>query len=126
MIAHVSNLKPVKRPLDLVRSAVETTRRDARLMYLIIGDGPLRKRMEEACRQAGVRDRFWFAGWIDYAAMPGYLSVADLVVMPSESEGLARAYGGDSGERPGAPGERHPGRPGGRRGRPDRRALPAG
>lgn len=57
VVGHVSNLKPVKRPLDVVQSAVETTRRDARLIYLIIGDGPLRERMEEACRQGG----FWIA-----------------------------------------------------------------
>jgi glycosyltransferase involved in cell wall biosynthesis len=41
VIAHVSNLKPVKRPLDLVRSAVEAFRRDERLIYLVAGDGPL-------------------------------------------------------------------------------------
>jgi glycosyltransferase involved in cell wall biosynthesis len=92
VVAHASNLKPVKRPLDLVRSAIEATRRDGRLTYLIIGDGPLRRAMEDACRHAGIQHRFRFVGWIDYPEMPAYLSLADLVIMPSAFEGLARAY----------------------------------
>lgn len=92
VIAHVSNLKPVKRPLDLVASAVEALRRDERLIYLVIGDGPLRPRMEEACREAGIHDRFRFVGWVDYSEMPRYLNLVDVLVMPSECEALARVY----------------------------------
>src|SRR5262249_40690772 len=92
VVAHASNLKPIKRPLDLVHSAIEATRGDRRLTYLIVGDGPLRRAMEGACRHAGVPHRLRFVGWIAYAKMPGYLNLADLVVMPSEYEGLARAY----------------------------------
>lgn len=92
VVAHVSNLKAVKRPMDLVRSAAEATRRDGRLVYLIVGDGPLRGPMEDACRAAGLRDRFRFVGWVDYAEVPAYLGLADMVVMPSESEALARVY----------------------------------
>ena len=38
------------------------------------------------------RPRVRFAGWIDYARMPDYINLGDIVVMPSESEGLARVY----------------------------------
>ena len=92
VVTHASNLKPIKRSLDLVHSAIEATRRDPRLMYLIVGDGPLRRSMEDACRRAGIERRFRFTGWVEYREMPAYLSLADLVVMPSEFEGLARAY----------------------------------
>ena len=54
VVTHVSNLKPVKRPMDLVESAPAAIRRDGRLVYLIVGDGPLRGRMESACRDAGI------------------------------------------------------------------------
>jgi len=92
VIAHVSNLKAVKRPLDLVRSAVEALRREERLIYLVVGDGSLRPRMERTCREAGIHDRFRFVGWVDYPEMPRYLNLADVLVMPSESEALARVY----------------------------------
>ncbi|HXJ82849.1 MAG TPA: glycosyltransferase family 4 protein [Candidatus Methylomirabilis sp.] len=92
VVAHVSNLKPVKRPLDVVRSAATACSRDSRLFYLIIGDGPLRLPMEAAVRAAGLADRVRFVGWRPYQEMPTYLAAADLVVMPSASEGLARVY----------------------------------
>jgi glycosyltransferase involved in cell wall biosynthesis len=92
VIAHVSNLKPVKRPLDLVESAPAAIRRDGRLLYLIVGDGPLRGQMESECRDAGIQHRFRFVGWVDHAEMPAYFNLADMVVMPSEWEALARAY----------------------------------
>jgi glycosyltransferase involved in cell wall biosynthesis len=92
VVAHVSNLKPVKRPMDLVKSAPAAIRRDGRLVYLIVGDGPLRGPMESGCRDAGIQHRFRFAGWVDHAEVPAYFNLADMVVMPSEWEALARAY----------------------------------
>jgi glycosyltransferase involved in cell wall biosynthesis len=92
VVAHFSNLKPIKRPMDLIESAPAALRRDGRLVYLIVGNGPLREAMEAACRAGGVRDRFRFAGWVDHAEIPAYLNLADIVVMPSEWEALARLY----------------------------------
>ena len=62
-------------------------------MYLIVGDGPNRAPMEAArCRELGIAHRVRFAGWVEHAVMPGYLRVADIVVMPSEHEGMPCAY----------------------------------
>jgi glycosyltransferase involved in cell wall biosynthesis len=91
-VAHASNLKPVKRPPDVVRTAAAACSRDPRLFYLIIGDGLMRVPMEAEVRAAGLADRFRFVGWRSYREMPAYLVMADLVVMPSASEGLARVY----------------------------------
>jgi glycosyltransferase involved in cell wall biosynthesis len=92
VVAHLSNLKAIKRPLDVVRSAREVLPQDPRLVYLIVGDGPARRAMEEACRPAGIHGRVRFTGWVDYPRVPDYINLADLVVMPSEDEGLARVY----------------------------------
>ncbi len=92
VVAHLSNLKGWKRPLDLVFSAVQALRRDPRLIYLIVGDGMMRPAMEEACRQSVVMDRFRFAGWVDRAHVPAYLQLADIVAMPSEAEARALVY----------------------------------
>lgn len=92
VIAHLSNLKALKRPLDLVRSAREALRRRPGLVYLVVGDGALRHVMEEECRRAGLSDSFRFVGWVDYGGIPDYVNLADIVVMPSEDEGLARVY----------------------------------
>ena len=92
VVAHASKLMPVKRPLDLVLAAERALAAEPRLLYLIIGDGPLRLPMEEACAQRGIGRRFRFAGWIDHAAIPDHLSLADVVVMPSELEGQSLVY----------------------------------
>lgn len=92
VVAHVSNLKDIKRPLDLVRSAAVALPRDPRLLYLVVGDGPTRADTEAECKRAGILDRFRFPGWVPHEEVPRYLNLADIVVMPSEVEALALVY----------------------------------
>src|SRR5262249_27478751 len=47
---------------------------------------------EEAAAERGIGDRFRFTGWLDHAAIPRHLSLADVVVMPSEFEGRSLVY----------------------------------
>ena len=92
VVAHVSTLKSVKRAHDVIGSAAVTLARDRRLVYLVVGDGETRLALEETTRGLGLADRVRFTGWRPYEEVPGYLALADMVVMPSESEGLARVY----------------------------------
>jgi glycosyltransferase involved in cell wall biosynthesis len=92
VVAHVSNFKSVKRPLDLVDSAARVLAEDCRTWYLVVGDGTMRAETEARCRDRGVADRFRFVGGVPYADVPGWIRLADVVVMPSESEGIARTY----------------------------------
>lgn len=85
-------LKSQKRPLDLVASAALALQRNPNLLFVIAGTGPMASEMEEACRQAGVSDRFRFVGWVEHSKMPRYYNTAEMVVLPSEGEGLALAY----------------------------------
>jgi glycosyltransferase involved in cell wall biosynthesis len=91
-VVHVSNLRAVKRPLDIVESAVLALRQDPRLVYVIVGDGPARSAMEQAARSHGIQHRFRFVGWVEHGQVVDYLNLADIVVMPSEHEGLALVY----------------------------------
>jgi len=92
VVLHASHLHDWKRPLDLVYSARKALQHNQTLLYLIVGDGPEKQSMESACHRLNVRDRFRFAGWIEYSAMPDYMLLADIVVMPSDFEGMARVY----------------------------------
>lgn len=91
VIAHVSNLKSLKRPLDVVDAAARAAH-DRRLQFVVVGDGPTRQAMEDACRERQLAARFRFAGWIEHDAMPAYMNLADVVVMPPEDEAQARVY----------------------------------
>ena len=93
VVLHVSNLRPVKRPLDLVEAAAKLARSGPRLAYVVVGGGETERAVvEDACRAAGVRERFRFTGPVGYEEIPALLRGADMVVMPSESEGRARVY----------------------------------
>jgi glycosyltransferase involved in cell wall biosynthesis len=92
VVSQVGNLKAIKRPLDLVESAARALPRDPRLLYLIVGDGILRREVEAACARLGLTDRFRITGWVPYERVPPHMSLADLVVVASEGEGLARVY----------------------------------
>ena len=92
IVMHISNLKSLKRGTEVVESAALALRANPRLVYVIVGDGPERAAMEEACRQHGITDHVRFAGWVPYERMPAYLNLADVVVMPSEYEAQARVY----------------------------------
>jgi glycosyltransferase involved in cell wall biosynthesis len=89
---HVSNLRGVKRPLDVVESAALALREDPRLVYVVVGDGPNRAAMEETARSRAILDRFRFVGWVEHERVSDYLNLADVVLIPSEHEGLALAY----------------------------------
>jgi glycosyltransferase involved in cell wall biosynthesis len=92
VVVHAANLHRRKRPMDVIESAAHATRRDRALRYVVIGDGALRGDLETACHRLELGDVVRFVGWVDYASMPDYINLADIVVMPSESEGLARVY----------------------------------
>ena len=92
VVAHVSKLNPLKRPLDVVLAAERALAVEPRVLVLILGDGPLGKQMGEAATERGIGSRFRFAGWLDHAAIPRHLSLADVVLMPGEFEGRSLVY----------------------------------
>lgn len=92
VVVHLSNLAEVKRPLDLVASAETALRTRSDLLYVVVGDGPYRRAMQEQCVERGIADRFRFTGWVDYDRVPDYVRLADVVVVASAAEGQALVY----------------------------------
>jgi glycosyltransferase involved in cell wall biosynthesis len=50
---------------------------------VLIGDGPLRLRLERQACEAGIRERVFFAGEIDNSELAPYYHAADVFVLPS-------------------------------------------
>lgn len=92
VVLHASVLNPRKRAADVVASAERALGQHPTLVYVIVGDGPLRQAMEDTCRERRLLERFRFVGWVDYDRVPEYMNLADIVLMASETEGLARVY----------------------------------
>jgi len=58
---------------------------------LLLGDGPLRERLEQTAREYSVTDRVTFTGQIDNSQILNYLAASKMLVMPSISR--AESFG---------------------------------
>jgi glycosyltransferase involved in cell wall biosynthesis len=92
VVLHASNLVACKRPLDIVAAAPAVLEANSRVVFVVVGDGPLREAMRRACRRRGVGEHFRFPGWVPYEDMPAFLNAADIVLHPAETETQARVY----------------------------------
>src|SRR5262249_14719032 len=92
VLLHAGQIKPIKRPLDIVHAADRALRRNPSLLYVFVGEGVSRVDVERLTGRYGIARRFRFVSFVDNALMPNYMSLADAVVMPSEREGCSRVY----------------------------------
>lgn len=88
ILLHVSNFRKVKRVEDVIRVFKKVNEKIPSKL-LLIGDGPERHHMEELTRKFGLWDEVRFLGKQD--AIEELLAIADVFVMPSESESFGLA-----------------------------------
>ncbi|TFI58774.1 glycosyltransferase family 4 protein [Sphingomonas parva] len=88
LIASVGALIPLKRQ-HLVIEALATL---PGVHLILVGDGPERRRLETRAASLGVADRVRFLGNRPHAELPALLAAADVMVLPSEREGLANVW----------------------------------
>jgi N-acetyl-alpha-D-glucosaminyl L-malate synthase BshA len=88
VVVHTSNFRKVKRTQDVVH-IFEKIQKVIPSKLLMVGDGPERVYCEQLCRDLEICDNVRFLGKQD--AVEEILSVADLFIMPSESESFGLA-----------------------------------
>lgn len=91
VIACIARLSALKGHDDLLAVASPLVKANSRIKFLLVGDGPLRPRIETAVRQEGLTGHFAFTGLVSPAAVPSLLGITDLLVHLSRREGLPRA-----------------------------------
>ncbi len=79
----VARLVPVKGIADGIRAFAMARRRLPGLRYSIVGDGPLRRELEDLARQLGVGRDIIFHGAANGAVVRQHLDDADLFMLPS-------------------------------------------
>ena len=62
------------------------------IKFIILGDGPDKKQLENLSKQEGLNGRVKFLGLIDYKEIPKYLKSADIFIRPSLSEGFGNSF----------------------------------
>src|SRR5258708_16716516 len=88
VMVHVSNFRPVKRPIDCVEIVARVLQKtSARLV--MVGDGSERTNVIHHARSLGVYDQCVFVG--KQPPIVDYLCAADILLLPSEQESFGLA-----------------------------------
>lgn len=88
VLVHISNFRPVKRLLDVVR-VFAGVRKALRATLLLVGDGPDHDNAQQEATRLGVKRDVRFMGRVDDVA--DILRGADLFLLPSETESFGLA-----------------------------------
>ena len=83
ILMHMSNFRPVKRPEDLIR-ILQIIRNEVDPVLVLIGDGPMRSRVEKMCRDLRLCDSVMFLG--KQLSIVELLSLANVYLCTSETE----------------------------------------
>lgn len=86
-LLHVASLVPVKDQATLLQAVSQVVERMAGTHLHIVGDGPLRGRLEALAERLGMERNVTFHGAVRYEQMPARYEAADLCVMSSRHEG---------------------------------------
>ncbi len=87
IVLSVGNLVPVKGHELLIRASKTILEKRKDILFVIVGGGLLRKKLESLVGELGVREHFLFAGPKPHDEIPLWMNAADLFVLPSLSEG---------------------------------------
>lgn len=91
LIVFAGRLADQKRPLLLLDILASLNEQQYQFECLIVGDGELRKSVEDRCTSLGVRERVKLLGSLPHAEWLQLLEIANLLLMPSAYEGISVA-----------------------------------
>ncbi len=89
LLVHVSNFRPVKRPVDCIEILAGVRRRNVAARLVMVGDGPERAQVEHRARALDLDHACAFVG--KQPKIVDYLSAADVLLLPSEQESFGLA-----------------------------------
>jgi glycosyltransferase involved in cell wall biosynthesis len=91
-IIHVGRLRPELKGQDLLlRALVDISDRMPGTRLVLVGDGPAEDDLRASAAELGLTDLVTFAGSVEPRALRDLLAGADILAMPSRSEGLPMA-----------------------------------
>lgn len=82
-VARMTKKKGVQNIVDLAPSLLE---KHKNLLFLMIGDGPLREKLESTVKESGLSGNFYFTGEVPREKVLGCLEQADIFALPSSNE----------------------------------------
>jgi len=89
LLVHVSNFRPVKRPVDCVEILYRVLQKGIKTRLVMVGDGSERTSVEHRARCLGISSECTFVG--KQPKIVDYLSASDVLLLPSEQESFGLA-----------------------------------
>src|SRR5918994_3180336 len=89
LLVHVSNFRPVKRPVDCVEILARVLQKGIKTRLVMVGDGSERTNAEHRAHCLGIYEQCSFVG--KQPRIVDYLSAADVLLLPSEQESFGLA-----------------------------------
>ncbi|MFC2122474.1 glycosyltransferase family 4 protein [Bacteroidota bacterium] len=90
MVLFIGTLEKIKNIPNLLRAGKQVLSAHPGTMFVLIGAGPERDRLEKLSRELGIADNVRFMGVVPYDDIPPYLAACDIFILPSWSEGFPR------------------------------------
>jgi glycosyltransferase involved in cell wall biosynthesis len=90
VVGKIARLFPLKGHADFLAAAARIAADRPDCWFLLIGDGILRRELEEMARRLSIADRTVFAGLVRPEDVPWCIQAMDVVVHTSLREGIAR------------------------------------
>ena len=89
LLVHVSNFRPVKRPVDCVEILSRVLQKGIKTRLIMVGDGSERTNAEHRARCLGIYEHCTFVG--KQPRIVDYLSASDVLLLPSQQESFGLA-----------------------------------
>ncbi len=89
LLVHVSNFRPVKRPVDCIEILARVLEKGVKTRLVMVGDGSERPNAEHRARCLGVYEHCSFVG--KQPRIVDYLSACDVLLLPSDQESFGLA-----------------------------------
>jgi glycosyltransferase involved in cell wall biosynthesis len=86
VVGIVATLTPEKNHSVFLKAAAQILTQKPDVKFLIVGDGPLKKQLQNLATQLGINSNVIFTG--ERRDIPNILSSLDIIVLPSSTEGL--------------------------------------
>lgn len=86
-VLFVGSLIPRKGLLFLVEAAKTVVREYSNTKFLIVGDGPIKKQLDQKVLAANLSENFIFVSRVEEDVLPALYNCADVFVLPSIQEG---------------------------------------
>lgn len=88
LVGYIGRFSEEKGTLNFVQAIPYVLNRNKDVDFLIVGDGPLRGKVERYLNEYNLNERVKLIGWISHDNLPQYYNKLKLLVIPSYTEGL--------------------------------------